>query len=210
MSTLRSDIVTRARDYLNEAVADIYSDVQLRRYMTEEILSLPSKDIFLEQLWQTTLVSTTDYSTGISLPTGTFKLEELKQTSDTSITVNTVWEDLRGYDFYANALFLNFTPSDITLRGKISKSFTPPTDDVTAMDVPDEKCEIVVWGVVIRAYRQLIGYLTRSKNWDAISKPDGININSVRGWLQDARQDYKELVQVYATSTRPRDIDLVS
>lgn len=207
MSTLRSDLVTRARDYLNEATADYFSDAQLQRYAVEEILSLPNKDIYLEDIYQTTLSSSTDYSTGLSLPSGTIKVEELLQSTDSS---NAYWDTLNGWDTYNNAIYFNFDPGDITIRAKIRKTFTAPSDDVTPLDVPDDKCEVVVWGMVVRAYKQLIGYLSKSKNWDAISKPDGISISSVQSWLRDAMDQYKELVKQYATVSRPREIDLVS
>ncbi len=208
MSVLRSDLRTRARDYLNESVADIYSDAQLNRYATEEILSLPSKDIYLEEMWSTTLSSIEDYSSGIELPDNTFKLEDLEK--DEGNSSFHYWVPIKGWYVYAGALFLPYTPGNEDIRGKLKKYFTSPSDDITALDVPDDKTEIVVWGIVIRAYKQLIGYLSKSKNWDAISKPDGISIGSVQMWLRDARTDYKELVQLFATSPLPRDIDLTN
>lgn len=142
MSTLRSDIRTRVRDYLYEASADWYSDTQLNRLISEEINSLPSKDIYLESLYTASLVANQlDYT----LPTGTKKVEKLQINNGTSTSPD--WDDFTGYDTFNNAIYLDWIPSSTdSIRAFIRKSFTVPSDDVTALDVPDDVCEIVVWG----------------------------------------------------------------
>lgn len=206
MSTLRSDIRTRARDYLYESVADWFTDSQLNRLIAEEILSLPSKDIYLESLYTTSLVSgQMDYS----LPTGTKKIERIERNQGTSTAPD--WTDFTGWDIFNNAIYLDYRPTTAdTIRAFIRKSFTTPTDDIAALDVPDDVCEIVVWGVVVRAYKMAIGYLRNAKNWDSVAKPDYLTLNTLNSWLAEAKKDYNDLVKQYMTMARPRDINLVS
>lgn len=205
-TTNRSDIRTRARDYLYENVADIWTDDSLNRLITEEINSLPNKDIYSEQIWTVPLVvDQTEYA----LPETACKIEELEINAGTSD--NPVWVEFKGWDLYAGALCLQLKPSlSDTLRAKIKARFTPPTDDITALDVPDETIEVVVWGVVVRAYKMLIGYLRGSVSWDTVTKPGDVSLSSVQAWLRDAKDDYKKLVQQFAIVPKPRDIDLVS
>ena len=206
MATVRSDIRTRVRDYIYESTADLVSYAQLNRYITEEVNSLTTKDIYIEDMYTTTLVvDQQDYA----VPTGTVKVEDVERNDGT--TTQPEWVKLNGWDVYSGSIWLSWRPTTAdTIRVKVSKSFTPPTDDSTAMDVPDDKCEVVVWGVVVRVYKQLIGYFRQSKNWDSISKPDGVTLSSLQNWLRDARTEYQTLIEQYKTMALPRDIDLVS
>lgn len=206
MATVRSDIRTRVRDYIYESTADLVTDAQLNRYISEEVNSLPSKDIYIEDMYTTTLVvDQQDYA----VPTGTIKVEDLERNDGT--TAQPEWVKLNGWDVYSGSIWLSWRPTTAdTIRVKISKAFTAPSDDVTALDVPDDKCEVVVWGVVVRVYKQLIGYFRQSKNWDSISKPDGVTLSSLQSWLRDARTEYQSLLEQYKTVAMPRDIDLVS
>jgi hypothetical protein len=205
MAVLRSDIRTRARDYLNESVADIFTDDQLNRYFLEELRSLPSKEVYLEEIWSTTTVQDQrDYT----LPEGTFKVELVEQNEGTSS--NPYWTRLNGVDNYAGAIYLPYNPSgNEQIRIHIKKYFDEVSDDVTNLTVPDDKSEIVVWGVVIRAYRQFIGYLRNNQSWDTVTKPGDHNITVLQSWLRDAKQEYNDLIKQYARTPRPRDIDLV-
>jgi hypothetical protein len=206
MSTVRSTLRTRIRDYLDEATANIWSNTQLDTFITEEVNSLPSKDIYLEEIWSTTLVKDQyDYT----LPSGTIKIEKLERNDGT--TALPEWNELKGWDSYAGTLYLNWRPSAAdTIRALLKKSFTAPTDDTTALDVPDDKCEVVVWGVVIRAYRRLIGYLRGSQSWDTVTKPSDLQITVIQNWLRDAKQHYHDLIQQYMTVPRPKEIDMCS
>jgi hypothetical protein len=206
MSTYRSDLRTRVRDYLYEAAADWFSNDQLNRLISEEILSLPSKDIYLESLYTTNLVvNQQDYT----LPTGTKKIEKLQINNGTSTIP--YWNDVTGYDTFNNAIYLDWIPySTNEIRAFLRFQFTNPTGDVVALDVPDDVCEIVVWGVVIRAYKMAIGYLRNAKNWDSVAKPDYLTLNTLSNWLAEARKDYNDLVKHYMFVSRPRDINLVS
>lgn len=203
---LRSDVRTRVRDYIYESTADLISDTQLNRLIAEEIYSLPKKNIYLQEIHTTsTVVDQIDYA----LPTGTIEVELLERNDGAGD--KPVWTEINGFDVYGNALYLPYRPSKVdTIRIHISKQFSVPTDDTTAYDVPDDQLEVVVWGTVCRVYRMLMGYFRNSKNWDAISKPDGVSLSSVQNWLRDAERHYTELVKQYAVPTLPRDIDLVS
>lgn len=211
-STTREDLRTEIRDNINEASGvsgAIWSDALLNRHIEREILSLPKKNIYLEQMWSTDLDTTTDYSSGIALPSGTSKVEELERNDGTSSSPD--WNPVSGWDTYAGSLFLPYTvTTSQSIRAKLKKEFTVPTDDVTALDVPDDKCEVVVWGVTVRCFKILIGYLAGSKSWDSVTRPGQLQITAVQSWLRDAKREYQDLVQQYAFSPKPRDIDLTS
>jgi len=206
MSTLRSDLRTRTRDYLYESTADWFTDDQLNRLIREEILSLPSKDIYLESVYTTNLVSgQLEYT----LPTGSKKPDKIQINHGTS--TSPVWDDFTGWDLFNNAIYLDWRPSSADeIRAFLKLPFTVPTGDVVALDVPDDVCEIVVWGVVVRAYKMVIGYLRQAKNWDSVSKPDYLTLNTVSNWLAEAKKDYNDLIKQYMTVPRPKDINLVS
>lgn len=205
-TTLRSDIRTRVRDYLYESTADWFTDAQLNRLIAEEVRSLPGKDIFKESVYETNLViDQTEYT----LPSTTVEVEKIQRNSGTAASPD--WDDFTGWDTYNNALYLDYKPSTADeIRAFLRMEYTAPTDDVTYLDVPDNVCEIVVWGVVIRCYKMVIGYLRQAKNWDSVSKPDYLTISAVQGWLQEAKRDYFDLLKQYMTAPRPREINLVS
>lgn len=205
-TTTRSDIRTRVRDYLYEATADWFTDAQLNRLITEEIRGLPSRDVYKESLYTTNLViDQMDYT----LPEGTKKIDRIERNQGNSTQPD--WTDFTGWDIFNNAIYLEYRPSvEDEIRAFLRISFTVPTDDVTALDIPDDVCEIVVWGVVVRAYKMAIGYLRNAKNWDSVAKPDYLTLNTLNSWLAEAKKDYNDLIKAYMTIARPRDINLVS
>ena len=207
----RTELRAEIRDNIQEASGidgAIFTDAVLNRHIEREILSLPRKNIYLEESWVTSLDSSTDYSDGITLPTGIRKVESVERNDGTS--TNPDWQPISGVDNYNNAIFLPFqVTSSYDIRVKIKKAFEVPTDDVTDVEVPDDKCEVVTWGVTLRCYRIFIGYLRGSQSWDAVTKPGDIAVGVMQGWLRDAKQIYDDLIRDYATTPRPRDIDLV-
>lgn len=211
-TTTRDSLRTEIRDNINEASGvqgAIWSDTLLNRHINREILSLPKKNIYLEQMWSTDLDTTTDYTSGIALPSGTEKIEQLERNDGTA--ANPSWSEISGWDNYAGALFIPYEINTATtIRAKIKKIFTLPTDDVTALDIPDDMCEVVTWGVTIRCFKILIGYLAGSKSWDSVTKPGDLQITAVQSWLRDAKEEYQDLVKQYAFSPKPREIDLTS
>lgn len=211
-TTLRSDIRTEVRDNIQEASGidgAIFTDDLINRHIERELLSLPRKGIYLEEMWTQTLDPTEDYSSGIVLPSGTVKVESVERNDGTSS--NPDWNLLSGIDNYNGSIFLPFTvTTSYDIRVKIKKVFTVPSDDVVALDLDDDKCEVLIWGVTIRCYRILIGYLRGSQSWDSVTKPGDLNINTINSWLREAVDHYKELIRQYGTVPRPRDIDLTS
>ncbi len=208
-TTLRSDIRQEVRDNIQEAsgvTGAIWSDTLLNRHITREIRSLPKKDIYLEELWTTTTVANQyDYV----LPTGTEKVESVERNDGISDIPD--WTEINGVDNYAGAIYLPYRPTKAdTIRIKIKKQFTVPTGDTTALDVPDDVCEVLVWGVTVRCYKILIGYLRGSTSWDSVTKPGDLQISSIQAWLRDAEKYYQDLIQEYMTVPKPRDIDMVS
>lgn len=205
-TTTRLDLRTRVRDYLYESTADWFTDTQLNRLINEEVRSLPSKDIYKEAVYETNLVAD---QKEYSLPTNTVEVEKIERNDGTSSDPS--WNDFTGWDTFNNSLYLDWNPSSTDeIRAFLRIEFTVPTDDVTALDIADNICEIVVWGVVVRCYKMVIGYLRQAKNWDSVSKPDYLTVSSVQGWLQEAKRDYFDLIKQYSTNPKPRDINLVS
>lgn len=206
MTTTRSDIRTRVRDYLYESTADWFTDTQLNRLISEEIRSLPAKDIYKESVVADNLeINVKEYT----LPSNTVEIEKIERNDGNGTVAD--WSELKGWDVFNGTLYLDWNPATTDdIRFFLRTSFTNPTDDVTSLDVPDDVCEIVVWGVVVRCYKMVIGYMRQSKNWDSVSKPDFMTLGTVTGWLTEARRDYLDLIKNYATSPMPRDINLVS
>ncbi len=203
---LRSDIRTRVRDYLYETTANIWSDTQLNRLFLEELRSLPDKNIYAEELWtMSAVVDQQDYA----LPSGTVEVEKLERNDGT--TSKPDWVEINGWDTYAGAIYLPFRPTQTdTYRIHIQKKFTDVEDDTTSLDISNEKSEVLVWGMVIRAYRVLIGYLRNSVSWDSVTKPGDLSIPRIREWLKEARDHYNDLLRQYATQPRPTLINLTS
>jgi len=210
-TTSRGDLRTEIRDNIQEASGvsgAIFTDALINRHITREIRSLPRKNIYLEESWTQTLNTTDDYTIGIVLPEGTEKVELVER--DEGNTTTSHWTTINGYDFYGGNLFLPYTVSTaFDLRVKIKKGFTIPTDDSTDLDVPDDMCEVVVWGVTIRLYKILMGYLRGSQSWDSVTKPGDLQMTVVQNWIREARDEYQELIKLYSFSPRPRDISLV-
>lgn len=205
MSYIRSEIRTEVRDAFYEDVADLITDNQLNRFISQEIRSLPRKGIYLEEIHTTnTEVDKLDYP----LPANTYKIEKVERNWGTNAKPN--YEEIKGWDIYGSVLWFNIAPtSTFEIRIHIKKKFTVLTDDVAASDVPDDEMEVVIVGVMIRAYRSIMGYLRDANNYDSVIKPNGISMSQIQAWYTQAKQDYKELIRQYAKSPRPRDIDLV-
>jgi len=209
VATLRTDLRTEIRDYIYEASGEtgaIWSDAVLNRMISREVQALPSNDIYLEETWTTTtVVDQYDYT----LPTGTQKVEQVERNDGTTDLPD--WNELNGCDTYGDVLTLPYRPSAAdTLRIKIKKAFTIPSDDTTNLEVPDDKCEVIVVGVALRCFKRMIGYLSKSVSWDTVTKPGDLAIPAIQSWIQSAKQDYKELIKRFASVPKPRDINLVS
>jgi len=203
---VRSDIVTRVRDYIYEDVADKFTDVKIQRFFLEELRSLPSKGIYLKSKYPTTF--TKDVLT-YALPAGTSELEGIERNYGTVASL--YWDDFKGYEDYGGSIYLDISPSDTySVRLLLQKAFTEVTDDSTPLDIPDDKSEVLVWGIVVRCYKALIGYLKGNLSWDSVTAPRNVTISSVQAWLRDAQQEQKNLIQQYRTQSKPREIDLVS
>lgn len=204
MAYNRADIRSEVRVDLFEPTADLWADADLNSFIAAEIRSLPRKGIYLEKTYTFTTIVNDD---NFALPSNVFKVEKIERNWGTSALPD--WVEVKGYDFYNNALYF---PSRVStaydLRLFWKQSFTVPTDDVTASDIPDEKMEVVIAGCTRRAYKKLLSYFLDTSNWDTIAKPDGISLNQALGLYKEAKDDYQKLIQQYKTVPRPRDIDL--
>lgn len=202
----RSDIRGYVRDNLYESTADLVTDAQINTFINQELRSLPRKGIYLQEIWQTsTVVDQPDYS----LPSGTYKIEKVQRNVATSAVP--IWEEIKGWELFNGTLYFAYAPNIIyTMRAWLRKSFTDLTDDVTATDIPDDKTDVLVQGVLYRCLKMVVQYFLHARNWDALAKPDGIHMSELQGWLRDAKADYMSLIQLYRTVPKPREIDLVS
>lgn len=142
-----------------------------------------------------------------TLPTNFFKLERLERNDGTSTYPS--WTQMQGWDTYGNALYLESLPSNTnTIRGFLRMKYTDVTDDIINLEIEDDKSEILVWGVVVRAYKMLIGYMKGNISWDGVTAPRSVTLSSLQSYLRDAQKEQKDLIKQYATVSRPRDIDL--
>ena len=211
-TTLRSDIRTEVRDYISEVsgiTGAIWSEVLLNRAISREVRSLGRKGLYIEEQYSFSQVVTDGVGQrNYDLPDGWIEVEKLERNDNT--TADPDWTEVKGWDTYGDTIYLPYEPSDTkTLRIWYRKHFTVPTGDTTALDIPNDKCEVLVWGVVIRAYHVLVGYLRGSKSWDTVTKPGDLSIPVIQNYLRDALVIYRDLVRQYSHIRRPRDIDLV-
>lgn len=210
-TTTREDLRTEIRDNIQEASGiqgAIFTDALINRHIKREILSLPKKDVYKEESWTQTLDSTTDYSTGLQLPSNTAKVELVERNDGT--TGYPDWNPLSGVDNYSGAIFFPYKITTSTqIRVKVKRAFTVPTDDVTALDIDDDIAEVIVWGTTVRLYRILIGYLRGSQSWDSVTKPGDLQITVIMTWIREAEAYYRSLIQEFAYVPRPREISLV-
>ena len=201
----RSDIRTRTRDILYEDTADLFTDDQLNRCITDTINDLPRKGVYLEQLWYRDLV---ENQLNYTLPDNTLEVEKVELNYGTSSRPK--WKLYRGCDFYDGALFLPTLPTyTYTIRVHIRKKFSELTDDDTATDIPDDKLRLVAYGAALKAYEMLGGFFLHNKNWDSQAKPYATDMNKVANWIQLAQTRYEKLLSKYRTYPRPREINLV-
>lgn len=207
--TTRDEIRTEVRDIIQEqsgVVGAIWSDALLNRLYKREMLSLFSKDIYIEEFWKTNLQADVD---AYDLPDGWNKIDKLEM--NTGTTANPVWTEMKGWDTFGDVLRLYFRPFQADeIRASFRKSPAVPEDDVTELDLPDDKVEVVIYGMVLRCYDIFIGYLRGARSWDSVTKPGDVSINSIVTWRKEVMTTYKQLLGQYATVPRPRDIDLVS
>lgn len=208
MAYLRSDIRTEVRDTIAEdsaSSAGIWSDNQVNRAIAAEIRSLHRKGIYSrEKDTGDTVVDQLDYT----YPGGCFKVDKVERNWGTA--AKPIWQPEFGWSQDEAAVYLGVRPTTIwTMRFSFRKKYTVLTDDVTSSDIPDEKIEVVVLGAALRLMRRLASYYGNTANWDSISKPDGVTINTVNNFLQTLKKDYLDAVQTYRTVQEMKEINLV-
>jgi hypothetical protein len=209
MATVRTDIRTEVRDNIQEdsgITGAIWSDALLNRHIIREVRSLPFKNIYLEETWTIPqVVDKKEYA----MPTKGVKLEKLEINYGTTALPD--WQELRGWEQYGDTIHLPYTSTSTdSMRGHFRMSYVIPDADDTVLDIPEPIFELVVWGVTVRCYKILVGYLRGNKSWDSVTKPGDISVSTIQTWLRDATIYYKELIQQYATQPKTREIDLVS
>lgn len=208
MAYTRADIRTEVRDRLAEDTASssgIWSDAQINRFIAQEIRSLHRRGIYSREKDTTnTVVDQYDYT----FPSGCYKVDMIERNWGTSD--KPLWEPVDGWSQDDSALYLGARPMiSWVMRITFRKKYSVLTDDSTSSDIPDDKMDVVVLGSTIRALQRLAGYLGNVANWDSISKPDGVSINSISGLLAVLKKEYRELVAMYKTVPDVREINLI-
>lgn len=208
MAYKRSDIRTEVRDVLAEdaeSTSGIWTDNLINRMTAQEIRALHRKGIYSrERDTSDTVVDQFDYT----FPAGCYKIDKVERNWGTS--AKPLWLPELGWYQDDGALYLGIRPTiSWTMRLSFRKKYTVLTDDVTNSDIPDEKMEVVVLGTALRCLRRLASYLGNTANWDSISKPDGVTINTVNNYIMTFRKDYMDAIHTWRTSPPAKDIDLV-
>jgi len=204
----KAELRAEIRRRLNEPTADLWSNTDIDAFARAEILVLPAKNVYKEEIYSTAFVEDQeDYL----LPTGTFKVEKVEVDNGNSTSHD--WQQLEsGWDHYAGAIWFSPPPNTTdTFRVFIKMAFTDLDSytDGQEIDVPDDKTEVVILGATLRAYQSLMGYFVDLKNWDYNVKPDGITMSQVQSWIRDVKQEYLDMVRICRRLPVPRFISLV-
>jgi len=205
----KAELRTEIRRRLYESTADLWTNADIDAFARQEIMSLPAKNIYKEEIYTTAFVEDQeDYL----LPTGTFKVEKIEV--DYGNTTDHEWIKAdNGWDHYAGSLW--FTPApNVTYPFRVfcKMNFTDLDSytDNQEIDVPEDKLEVVILGAALRGYSSLMGYFVDNKNWDYNAKPDGTNMNQVQAWIRDIKTEYMDALKYAKKSPQPRFIDLTS
>lgn len=183
---------------------DLIGATQKNEAILMAIRKLPSYGVYLEKMYTISLSSRLDYP----LPSGVLEVEEVEVNRGSSS--NPDWQEIKGTDVYANTLWLPYLPTSTdTMRLKTQKAFTELTDDVTVTDIPNNKLEILIKLATLYCYENLIGYFLDSKNWDAVAKPEGADMNKLHQWYRTAKTEWEKEAQKFRRYPKPRMIDLV-
>lgn len=201
----RSDLRGYVRNYLYEATADLFADTKINQGLDEAMIELPVDGIYLEKIYEFDLVvDQLDYA----LPSGTIEVQDLQINVGTSTKPD--WISIHGWDVYSDAIWLSSRPINTdTMRIKVKKGFTALGDDVTATDVPTNKIPILTCLAAVKCYEMLIGYFVDAKNWDAIAKPDGVDMTKVMAWIRELKTKYNDMRKKFKETSLPQDMNLV-
>jgi hypothetical protein len=208
MSYTRANIRTEVRDRLAEdaeSTSGIWTDVMINRAIKQEISALHRKGIYSrEKDTSDTVVDQFDYT----FPSGCYKIDLVERNWGTS--AKSLWQPELGWYQNDTALYLGSRPTiSYSMRISFRKKYTVLTDDVTISDIPDEKMEVVIIGTELRCLHRLAGYLGNTANWDSISKPDGVTINTINNYIQTVKKEYLDAIQTWRTSPPVKEINLV-
>lgn len=205
MSYQRDDMRTLVRDFLYEDTANLFSDDRINRALSHALRELPRKGVYNEEIQTTPQVQDQiDYD----LDNNVVKVEKVEINIGTASLPD--WSEIKGWDQYKGALYLRSRPAGgDTMRIHCQQKFAIVDDDSTDYDFNDDIAELVAIGAALRCYQMIVGYFLDASNWDAIAKPDGLDMAKVARWVQQLQTDYKQLIQVHRRTPRPRDINLV-
>ena len=205
----KAELRTEIRRRLYESAANLWSNTDIDAFARSEILTLPAKGIYKEEIYSTAfVVNQEDYL----MPTNAFKIEKVEVNEGTALTPSWCkWDN--GWDHYAGSLWFSPPPSRVeTFRVFLKMNFTDLDSytDNQEIDVPEDKMEVVILGSALRAYSALMGYFVDLKNWDYNAKPDGISMNQVQTWIGAMKEEYMEALRYSKKVSQPRFIDLTS
>lgn len=202
----REEIRTATRDYLYEDTADLITDAQINKWIDLELKSLASKNIFDETIYTTsTVINQEDYA----LPANNYMVTKVEVQEGSTNPPDYV--EINGWRQYNEAIYLPFYPTKVqTLRIHLYKKFTSLASDETEASTDDEVTEVVIMGVLLRAYRRILGYMRYSKNFDSVTLPAGLNLNALLNLYQETKKDYKDLISQHSKTVVVTSINLVA
>lgn len=206
MAYQRDDMREMVRDFLYEDTADLFTDARINRAIDHSLRELPKRGVYKEEIQTGTQTKDQiDYD----LDDNVIKIEKVEVNVGT--TSNYDWVEVHGWEQYKGALYLRSRPGGgDTMRLHVKQSFATVSDDSTDYDFPEEYAEVVAIGAAIRCYQMIMGYFLDASNWDALAKPDGVDMAKVSRWIQQLQTDYRQLIQVHRKVPMPRHINLVA
>lgn len=205
----RADYRTRIKNKLanlSRSLPTIFPDSEINSAYLDALRSLPFKGVYKEEKWTRTLeLNQKEYQ----VQSGTLKIEKVEFDMGAGGVENFVKQE--GWEEFGGALHLAYLPSGtFTMRVWAKMKFAEVQDDVTALDIPDDKGEVLVLAAVRRLLENLIHYMIDSANYDSIVKPSGATLPQVKGWRDELRVEEERIVKSFRTTPRPRFMNLVS
>lgn len=173
----------------------------------DALRNLPYKGVYKEEKWYKTLsTSQKEYS----LEGEFLKVEKVEFDLGTG-SDREEWEKQQGWEEFAGSLHLATYPTSAhTVRVWVKKKFTEIEDDDTTVDVPDDKGEVLVLGIVRRLLDNIIHYMIDANNYDSVAKPTGVTLPQVKNWRDEIRVEEERIIKSFQTTPRPRFMDLVN
>lgn len=198
------DIVKNKLAELTTNLPNILPNSEINAAFLATIRGLPYKGVYKEEFWYRTLeTNVREYG----WESGTVKPEKVEVDQGNSSLPD--YAPITGYELFANTIILPFYPTQArTMRVWAKMKFTEIDDDDTDVDVPDDKSEVVVYGMLRRLLENVINYALDAKNFDAILKPDGVTLPQLKGWRDEMRAEEERIIKSFQRKPVPRQMNM--